>query len=92
VTARLEGKIETIMGGAYQQAWNELRREIHKMMRRNPRRFKTFWMAVGWGPTFLGPDDKTVHAEQMNKRERKLDAYITEFYDRYGGNNARIDI
>lgn len=92
MTSRLERKIDTIMGEAYAQAWVEVRREVYKMMKRNPRRFQRYVHAVGWGPTFFGPDRKPVDSWEMNRREQEFYAYIIDFYDRYGGNNEEISI
>lgn len=92
MSKRLEAKVDRIMSDAYEQAWVHVRREVYKMMKRNPRRFKCFWNAVGWGPTFFGPDGKAVDEDDMNARERVLAKYLDEFYDTYGGNNEKVEI
>lgn len=89
---RLEASVDRIMDEAYQRAWIEVRRQVYRMMSRNPKRFKSYWHAVGWGPTFIGPDGKTVGEENMNVRERRLYTYLIKFYDTYGAANERVTI
>lgn len=92
MTSRLEATVDRIMGEAYERAWIEVERRVRQMMSRNPKRFKSYRHAIGWGPMFLGPDGKTVEEEHMNARERKLYAFLIDFYDRYGGNNALVEL
>jgi hypothetical protein len=92
MSKQLEAQVDDIMGQAHHLAWRLVRQRIHRMMKRNPKRFKEYHHAVGWGPTFIGPNGKTVESEDMNARERKLYDYLIAFYDRYGGNNAKVVI
>lgn len=90
MSTRLEATVDRIMAEAWQRAWVEVRSQVRRMMARNPKRFQSYWHAVGYGPTFFGPDGETVEEEDMNARERKLYTYLVGFYDLYGGNNEEV--
>jgi hypothetical protein len=89
---RLENRIDKIMGEAYEKASALIDAEVTKLLQAKPQRYDRFVMAVGWGPTWFGPDGKIIDEDDMCAKGKKLAAYITEFYDRFGGDNHQVCI
>lgn len=91
MSKRAQGKIDRIMGDAYERAFEVLEEEVRKFMRADPR-FVEYFHMVGWGPGFSMVDGTHVQwtHKMPTKRGREMLEFCVTFYDTYGAGNERV--